>query len=75
MRVSIIVDDKTAYIDGQVREGVDMSGVPGDVHAVQWYGDYGEIEYKTRLVGAKLVKPENTMITVLPDYVAALVGG
>ena len=43
MRLTIIRDDNTVIIDGQVAK-VDCSGMLANYHAVQWYDDHGEIE-------------------------------
>jgi len=47
MRLSIIPSDKLIAIDGETLLDieVDMSWIPSNVHAVQWYGDHGQIEY------------------------------
>lgn len=44
MRVTIIRDDNTVIVDGE-RQTVDCSSLPADVHALQWDGARGEIEY------------------------------
>ena len=46
MRVIIVPDDGVVLIDGKGRV-VDCSSVDRTIHAVQWYDDHGEIEYKT----------------------------
>lgn len=48
MRVAIIREDNAVNVDG-VRYAVDCSTLPADVHAVQWNGVSGEVEYS--LVG------------------------
>ena len=47
MRLTIVPVDKTIVVDGQGYSGIstDWSWVPSNVHAVQWYGSSGEIEY------------------------------
>jgi hypothetical protein len=47
VRITIITEDKAIGIDGQFLIGIeeDMSWIPNDVHAVQWYHDHGEVEY------------------------------
>lgn len=45
MQFTIIRDDNRVIIDGEMRV-VDCSALPPEVHAVQWSGDYGEIEYR-----------------------------
>jgi hypothetical protein len=46
MRLTIIADDKTVIIDGIKFSNIDLSSLPENVHAVQWYDDHGEIEFK-----------------------------
>lgn len=64
MRFTIIPDDKTVYVDGQPKYVGDMKW-PENVHAIQWYGKYGEIEYKMDEDGYK--KP-NERFTDLSPY-------
>jgi hypothetical protein len=47
MRATIVVDDNVVLIDGEA-ETVDCSAlVAENVHAVQWYGTWGEVEHRT----------------------------
>jgi hypothetical protein len=46
MRVTIIVEDAAVYVAGQALK-VDVSSIDADIHAVQWYDTFGEVEYKT----------------------------
>ena len=46
MQVTIIPSDSVVVIDGLVFNDIDMTSVDSSVHAVQWYGDSGEIEFK-----------------------------
>jgi hypothetical protein len=45
MQVTIIRDDNTVSVDGENHK-VDCSRLPVDVHAVQWDGQHGEVEYR-----------------------------
>ncbi len=45
MRVSVIVDDNCIYVN-HFSERVDLSAMPDFIHAMQWYGTYGEIEFR-----------------------------
>jgi len=67
MKVSIIVADKAVYIDGQFVSTPDLSGAPSDVHALQWDGTKGWIEFVT---DADFNKPANEVIDVLPQWAA-----
>jgi hypothetical protein len=33
------------------------------IHAVQWYGEFGEIEYRSVFDGSIITKPQNETIT------------
>lgn len=68
MRLSVIVGDATVYLDGVPMMGLDLSCVPGDVHALQWYRDKGEIEYV-----ASDTKPANAHIAELPSWAAQVI--
>lgn len=46
MKVTIIPTDSIVNIDGNVIGGVDLSFIDPSVHAVQWYGTTGSVEYK-----------------------------
>jgi hypothetical protein len=63
MRLSVIAGDATVYLDGVPMMGLDLSCVPADVHALQWHGDKGEIEYV-----AGDTKPANTAVLELPSW-------
>lgn len=45
MRVTIIADDSHVYVEEQPLK-VDLTGLDEEIHAVQWYGTVGEIEYR-----------------------------
>ena len=62
MKLTIIRSDGAVYKDGVSYSGLDLSSVPTDVHALQWYGTEGEVEFNGR------PKPQNEPITVLPDW-------
>lgn len=69
MRVTIIKDDNAVNVDG-VRRTVDLNALPAEVHAVQWDGIKGEVEYRmTRCdhCGARQ-KRGNEFITDLSPY-------
>jgi len=46
MRVSIIKDDGTVVKDGVAYTGLDLSALPNDFHALQWYDSNGDLETK-----------------------------
>lgn len=65
MRVTIISDDGYVYIEGQA-EIVDLSSLDEDIHAVQWYGTRGEVEYKTDYI--ENTRKPNEIITDIAPY-------
>lgn len=68
-RVTIIVEDGFVSVDGVGYSGLDLSSVPSDVHAVQFNGDSGWVEYELRSDGTL---PDNKPITNLSDFQGAL---
>jgi hypothetical protein len=48
MRITIVPEDKTIGIDGEfiLNMSQDISWIDSNIHAVQWYDTWGEIEYK-----------------------------
>lgn len=59
MRLTIILDDKIVYKNQKAYDGLNLSTVPSNLHALQWYDDYGVLEWKD--------KPNET-ITEFPDW-------
>ena len=53
-RITIIVNDKTVSIDGLAKVLPNLV-IDSDIHAVQWYENYGEIEFVSTRDG----KPHN----------------
>lgn len=68
MRLTIIADDKRVGVNGEFFEPVDLSRLDPAIHAVQWYGNFGEVEYKQQLQNGALVKPANAVITSIAPY-------
>jgi hypothetical protein len=61
MKLTIIPSDKTVYKDNVSYLGLTLSGIPADVHALQWDNNAGWIEYKNH------AKPNET-ISALPQW-------
>lgn len=68
MRLTIIPSDGAVYKDNFSYSGLDLSFIPPDVHALQWYDTYGEIEFKRQFVNGQIVHPQNQVVTDLPDW-------
>lgn len=60
MRLTIIRDMGLISVDSRGGDEQDMNGVPEDVHAIQWYGESGEIEF--------VDNTPNQKITSLPSW-------
>lgn len=67
MRVTIINPDKAIGVDGEFYSGLTL-GLSNDIHAIQWYDTWGEVEYSTVLVDGRPTKPENSTITDFTPY-------
>ena len=68
MKLVIIPDDFRVGIDALNYDGIDMSQIDPSIHAVQWYGEYGEVEFKTKFENGQIVKPQNQIITDVTPY-------
>lgn len=67
MRVTVINPDKAIGVDGEFYSGLTF-GLSDDIHAIQWYGTWGEVEYALTLVDGQPFKPENKSITDFTPY-------
>lgn len=63
MRISIIKDDGTVVKDGVPYTDLDLSALPSEFHAMQWYDTKGDVESKDADGN-----PVNTAITDLSPY-------
>jgi hypothetical protein len=70
MRLTIVPADGAVYLDGVVYMDLDLStcNIPSDVHALQWYDTYGELEFNRSFVNGQIVHPANEMLTELPAW-------
>jgi hypothetical protein len=71
MKFTIIPDDKTVIIDGLGYSDLKFT-IDADIHAVQWYGEIGEIEYKSELTANGVTKPNNLIINKYSAFRSAL---
>jgi len=65
-KLTIVPEDGMISIDGLGYSEQSMTGVPKNIHALQWYGKGGEIEYKADDYGDS--KP-NIRIDDLPKWI------
>ena len=68
MKLTIIADDSAVGINGVFYAPINLAQLDPTIHAVQWYEEYGEIEYKTRFENGILVRPANVLITNVTPY-------
>jgi hypothetical protein len=68
MRISIIPADGVVVIDGIGIGDIDMSPIDPSVHAVQWYGDSGEVEIKNMEMIERVSIIRNEIITDISQY-------
>lgn len=68
MRLVIVADDNRVCVDGLCFDGLDVSSLDASIHAVQWNGQWGEIEYKSVFQDGQITKPQNQVITNVTPY-------
>lgn len=68
MKLTIVADDSAIGVDGAFFAPLDLAQLDPAIHAVQWYGEYGEVEYKTRFENGAIVKPINLLITDMSPF-------
>ncbi len=68
MKLVIVADDARVVIDAMAYDDLDMSQLDPSIHAVQWYGEYGEVEYKTVFANGEITKAQNQIITSINSY-------
>ena len=68
MRVSIIKSDGAVCVDGICIINLDLSWLPENFHALQWYGDFGNLE----TVDGTPPRPQNTNIDSFAPYQRAV---
>jgi hypothetical protein len=64
MKITVVVLDELVCIDSLCYRNIDMSLVPNNIHALQWNGSVGHIEY-TNLVNENIVS--------LPSWIDGLI--
>lgn len=68
MKLTIIPADGAVYKDGYSYSGLDLSGIPDNIHALQWDNGSGWIEFKNE---SEFRKPANEIIDSLPEWANA----
>jgi hypothetical protein len=72
MKLTIVADDGAVGIDGKFFSKLDLSQLDSTIHAVQWYEEHGEVEYKERIENGTPVKPANVLINNVTLYQFAI---
>ena len=68
MKLVIVADDKRVCIDELCFDDLDVSALDTSIHAIQWNGECGEIEYKSVFADGQITKPQNQVITDVTPY-------
>ena len=68
MKLVIIADDSRVCVDGLGYDELNMDELDQTIHAVQWNGQWGEIEYKSVFDNGQITKPQNQVITSIDSY-------
>lgn len=70
MRVTIVVNDNIILVDGVARQVACAKLATEGKHALQWYGEWGEIEFATKIDNEKkcLTREPNKTITDLAEF-------
>lgn len=63
MKLTIIRDMGLVHIDGRGYDELDMTGIPEEIHALQWDGEKGEVEY--------IDDRPNESVSVMPSWASA----
>jgi hypothetical protein len=72
MRLTIIHEENNKMmvgIDGCFYLNLDATGLTDDIHAIQWYGDHGELEKKDTVTGKMVANEE---ISSVEDFQFAI---
>ncbi len=70
MKIAIIPADGAVYVDDVSFSGLDLSCAPSGVHALQWSGDKGWIEFQNE---SEFIKPPNESIDAFPEWASICV--
>jgi hypothetical protein len=67
MRVTVINPDKAVGVDGEFYSGLTLN-LGNEIHAIQWYDTWGEVEFSVVFAEGRPQKPENMVITDFTPY-------
>ena len=69
MRLTIVPISGTVSKNGISYNNLDLSFMPSNVHAVQWYDTFGEIEVKDVITNKMIANEPITDITIFNDAI------
>ena len=69
MRLTIVPISGTVIKNGISYNNLDLSFMPSNVHAVQWYDTFGEIEVKDVITNKMIANEPITDITIFNDAI------
>lgn len=72
MRLTIVPSDTLVIVDGIGYRGIGMSSIDSTIHAVQWYGDKGEVEYNNGMAN-EVIDNIEAFSVVLANYTKAVI--
>jgi hypothetical protein len=67
--MTIIPSDSIVTIDGVSFSGIDMSSLDSSIHAVQWYGTYGELEIKDLITNKMIANIKITNFDIFQNLI------
>jgi len=70
MRLTIVPISGTVSKNGISYNNLDLSFMPSNVHAVQWYDTFGEVEVKDVITNKMIANEPITDITIYNDAIA-----
>jgi limonene-1,2-epoxide hydrolase len=70
MRLTIVPISGTVSKNGISYNNLDLSFMPSNIHAVQWYDTFGEVEVKDVITNKMIANEPITDITIYNDAIA-----
>jgi len=68
MRMTVIKNDGFVAIDGQGFGNLDLSFLPSNIRAFQWYETFGEIEFNKEIANQQFITPPNEIVSDEPVW-------
>ena len=71
--ITVIKSDTAIYVDEVPMAGCDMAGLPDDLHALQWNGTNGHVEYTGNVKPNLTVSSEEEVESALGVSLSTLI--